>query len=628
MIKLGLNPKETRYTYFQALVVLLFSRRQQEHMARHPDYYHKIRKTLESEANSKYLFTLRDSPSQATALVKFQNHMKERLAGRPDLFEAIIPTFASGCRRLTPGPRYLESLQENNVTFCNKAIQEFNSTGLKIETREQIDLDIVICATGYDVQAPPTFTVTGRDGKTLKKRWKPLPKSYLAVVVDKFPNFFIIGGPNSGLGSSSLLSVLEAQGDYAVKIVRKLQKESYATFEVRPERVADFSKYIDEYFKRTVYTDKSVSFGPAIALGFTCIASIVVPVTNDLGADVDLAWVVGAWSLSSACSFSLARPLSDIFGRRKLILRGQFVVTIVEALALAGTAVFYRPTSRPRVATSPLFPSKLFKMWRGFVVLLIRLFISGMNYHAMAALLPQGSLFMFTTDNIEVGLLSLLMNLITTVVGVIIPITAHKLGHIKWLYVSGMALQAIFLGASATIVNPKNMWGWAFVPAFGVPMFVMVTILGYAIASLHILHSHLGVAMGLLGTFRSAGGGVRNAIFNTVFQDKFREYAREEISKAALTNRLDPADLRVIIPGAIALNLSIPHTLDSIQDMTPAIEATLRTAVEDPKPYMTNHVQSAMDHNVDEKLHVKDISNQERIEDMDIDTTRESRTIG
>lgn len=72
----------------------------------------------------------------------------------------------------------------------------------------------------------------------------------------------------------------------------------------------------------------AISFGPAVALGFTCISSIVVPVTNRLGADVDYAWVVGAWSLASACSFSLAGPLSDILGRRELILGGQFIVMI------------------------------------------------------------------------------------------------------------------------------------------------------------------------------------------------------------------------------------------------------------------------------------------------------------
>lgn len=238
----------------------LVTRRQQEFMARHPESYHKMRKTLENEANDKHLFTLKDSKSQETALVKFQDHMRQRLAGRPDLFEAIIPTFAPGCRRLTPGPGYLEALQQENVTFCNKAIQEFNSTGLQLESGEQIDLDLIICATGYDVQAPPTFTVKGRNGMTLEDRWKPLPESYLAIGVDGFPNFFMIGGPNSNLGSGSLLSVFEAQGDYAIKIIRKLQKESYDTFEVRPERVADFSNYIDEYFKLTVYTDKCSSW--------------------------------------------------------------------------------------------------------------------------------------------------------------------------------------------------------------------------------------------------------------------------------------------------------------------------------------------------------------------------------
>ncbi|KAH6672645.1 fungal trichothecene efflux pump [Plectosphaerella plurivora] len=553
----------------------------------------------------------------------------------------------------------------------------------------------------------------------------------------------------------------------------------------------------------------AASFGPAVALGFTCIASIVVPVTIDLGSDQDLAWVVGAWSLSTACSFSLAGPLSDVFGRRHLILFGQFVVmigcivcgvgqsvvaliagetvigfgtgfvfvcyagvpemlpnkwravgvgileggimvpwgmcgalfaaamltkaswrwifyigAIVEGLSLIGTAMFYWPTSRPRgdfdksrlqqfkevdwiglsaftfglatalvgltwggtpehpwdsagalapiflglavialgffydfkFAASPIFPIKLFKMWRGFVVLLIGLFISGMNFHAMAALLPQGSLFMFTTDVIEVGLLSLPMNLITTVVGVIVPITAHKLGHIKWLFVGGMAFQAVFLGASAASVNPNNKWAWAFIPSFGVPMFVMVTILGYAIASLHVPYSHLGVAMGLLGTFRSAGGGVGNAIFNTVFQQRFRDYAGEEITKAALASGLDPADLGAIIPGAITHNLGIPHTLDGIAGMSPEIEATLRTAVrlaygrafqyvfyitipfsvvalvcsfwvEDPEPYMTNHVQSAMDYRIDEKLHAKDISSQDGYVE-NIETAMEPKTIG
>ncbi|KAJ4328058.1 hypothetical protein N0V84_001426 [Fusarium piperis] len=554
----------------------------------------------------------------------------------------------------------------------------------------------------------------------------------------------------------------------------------------------------------------AASFGPAVALGFSSVAAVVVQITNDLGNDANLAWVVGAWSLATACSFSLGGPLSDVFGRRDLILGGQAVVMIgcivggiaknvatliasetviglgtgfvfvayagvpemlpnkwramgvgileggimvpwgmvgvllaaslleyaswrwifyigiiVEGLALVGTALFYWPTSRPRgdfdktrwqqfkevdwlglslftlglatalvgltwggspghpwnsassivpiivglavvaigfvydfkFAKAPLFPAKLFRMWRGFVVVLIGLFISGMNFHAMSALLPQGSLFMFTTDSIQIGLISLPNNLVTTVVGTIVPICAHRLGHIKWLFVAGMAFQAIFLGASAATVNPNNRWAWSFVPAFGVPMFVMVTILGYAIASLHVPHSHLGVAMGLLGTFRSAGGAVGNAIFNTVFQDKFRLFSADEITKAALASGLNAADLGAIIPGTIAHNLGVPHSLDGIEGMTPAIAETLRSAVrlaygrsfqfvfyitipfsvvalicsfwvEDPEPYMTNHVQSAMNNRLDEKTSSKDGSIQDGIEVENVERAGEPHSIG
>ncbi|PNH31320.1 hypothetical protein VD0002_g6237 [Verticillium dahliae] len=249
MTKMGMDPK-----------INIFPEEHKKRVTDDPELFHKLRKTLEEEASKKYRFALRGSEEQAIALEKFTNHMKEQLKGRPDLYEAIIPTFAPGCRRLTPGPGYLEALKEKNVTFTNTPIQQLTSTGLKLQTGEQVDLDAIVCATGFDVQAAPSFPVTGRNGVTLQERWSPHPETYLAIAVDGFPNFFLIGGPNSGLGSGSLLSVLEGQADYAVKMIRKLQKEDYATCEIRPELVADFSRYIDEYFKQTVYTEDCSSW--------------------------------------------------------------------------------------------------------------------------------------------------------------------------------------------------------------------------------------------------------------------------------------------------------------------------------------------------------------------------------
>jgi hypothetical protein len=230
-----------------------------------------MRKTLEDEAAKVYPLTLMGTKEQRGAQEFFKKQMKEQLQARQDLLQ-IIPKFAPGCRRLTPGPGYLKALQQENVTFISQKIDEVTERGIKLASGEEVELDVLICATGYDVEAPPTFELTGRNGTTLAEKWKPHFESYISLAVDEFPNFFLIAGPNCGLGSGSLLSVFEAQGDYIVKVIRKLQKEDYASIEVKPQRVADFSQYIDEYFKGTVYTDECSSWYRAGRLGSRVVA--------------------------------------------------------------------------------------------------------------------------------------------------------------------------------------------------------------------------------------------------------------------------------------------------------------------------------------------------------------------
>ncbi|KAF5598955.1 sterigmatocystin biosynthesis monooxygenase stcW [Fusarium pseudocircinatum] len=261
MERLGMDPTMTK-----------FSRRHQEALARQPELYRSWRKTLEDEAAKVYPLTLMGTKEQVGAQDFFKQKMEEELQGREDILQSIIPKFAPGCRRLTPGPGYLNALQQENVTFISQKIEEVTERGIKLATGEEVDLDVLVCATGYDIEAPPSFELRGRNGRTLAEKWKPHFESYISLAVDEFPNFFLIAGPNCGLGSGSLLSVFEAQGDYIVKVIRKLQKEDYATIEAKPQRVADFSQYIDEYFKGTVYTDECSSWYRAGRLGSRIVA--------------------------------------------------------------------------------------------------------------------------------------------------------------------------------------------------------------------------------------------------------------------------------------------------------------------------------------------------------------------
>jgi NADH:ubiquinone oxidoreductase subunit D len=73
------------------------------------------------------------------------------------------------------------------------------------------------------------------------------------MAIDGFLNFFMMLGPNAAIGSGSLTMMIEMEGDYIVKCLRKMQKEDIRRMEVKAARVRDFSQLIDTYFKRTVY---------------------------------------------------------------------------------------------------------------------------------------------------------------------------------------------------------------------------------------------------------------------------------------------------------------------------------------------------------------------------------------
>lgn len=220
-----------------------------------------MRKVIEDGGNLIHDSTIPGTTMQKQFVSGFTESMRQRLARRPELVDTIIPTFAPGCRRLTPGRGFLEALTEDNVEVTNEPIVEVIGDGVRLRDGRVVEVDALVCATGFRTSAPPNFEVVGKGGLTLHERWSsPHPESYMSVMVDGFPNYLMMFGPNSAIGFGSLTKILENECDYCVKVLRKLQKEDYATIEPKPERVRDFQRYIGAYFSKTVYMDKCKSW--------------------------------------------------------------------------------------------------------------------------------------------------------------------------------------------------------------------------------------------------------------------------------------------------------------------------------------------------------------------------------
>lgn len=134
--------------------------------------------------------------------------------------------------------------------------------GIETVDGNKQDLDVLICATGrrvpryfdfplnlvdpgYDYAFQLGVPIYGRAGISLQEKWTPYPKSYMAVCIDGFPNYFLTMGPNSCVSSGSQLTIIERQVDYMVEAVKKLQRERLKSIEVKSEAVKAFDDYIE-----------------------------------------------------------------------------------------------------------------------------------------------------------------------------------------------------------------------------------------------------------------------------------------------------------------------------------------------------------------------------------------------
>ncbi|KZV69317.1 FAD/NAD-binding domain-containing protein [Peniophora sp. CONT] len=225
-----------------------------------PNVYKPFWHDVEASTNSVAALAYKDSPLLKEVSEAFRADMERRLARKPELIKKLIPKFSVGCRRLTPGPGYLEALCEDNCHLEDTHIARVTPTGVELKDGRHVPLDVLICATGFDTSFLYPFPITGRNGLKLTDRWEAHAEAYMTVCVDGFPNLWIAFGPNSALNSGSFTVVIEKQVDYAVAATAKMQRERLRSVEVKPEAVKDFNQYARGYFEKTVYREDCSSW--------------------------------------------------------------------------------------------------------------------------------------------------------------------------------------------------------------------------------------------------------------------------------------------------------------------------------------------------------------------------------
>jgi len=179
----------------------------------------------------------------------------------PTLRAKLTPSYRMGCKRILLSDDFYPALTQANVEVVTERIQEVRASSIVTADGMERQIDTIILATGFHVtDMPAAQYVHGRDGQTLANAWSDGPQAYLGATVAGFPNLFLMIGPNTGLGHTSMVFMIESQIAYILDCFRRMNRRRLQTVEVRPEVQAAFNAEVQRRMRGTVWTSGCASW--------------------------------------------------------------------------------------------------------------------------------------------------------------------------------------------------------------------------------------------------------------------------------------------------------------------------------------------------------------------------------
>ena len=166
----------------------------------------------------------------------------------------LRPGYPMGCKRILVTSDFYPALAQPNVELVPQAIKGFTADGVVSAEGAVRRVDAIVCATGFNTLEPlAELPIRGANGRSLAAAWGDGPEAYRGVLVAGFPNLFLLLGPNTGSGHTSVLIPIEAQARYTLACIRELSRRGAASLDVRREVMAQHNAALQRRLARTVW---------------------------------------------------------------------------------------------------------------------------------------------------------------------------------------------------------------------------------------------------------------------------------------------------------------------------------------------------------------------------------------
>jgi 4-hydroxyacetophenone monooxygenase len=179
----------------------------------------------------------------------FSDYIRGQVGDDEELLQKVLPDYPPmGRRTLQDNGSWLSALKRDNVQLEAQGISSVTETGVVAEDGTHIEADVIIYATGFQVDKflwP--MAIRGVQGRLLSDDWALEPSAYLGVTVAGYPNFYCMFGPGTNLAfGGSLIFNGECQARYIMECIKMLLQSDAEALVCTDENLADYQRRFRE----------------------------------------------------------------------------------------------------------------------------------------------------------------------------------------------------------------------------------------------------------------------------------------------------------------------------------------------------------------------------------------------
>jgi len=199
-------------------------------------------------------------PKHTARLEQVAKAHLHRAVKDPELREKLTPDYRIGCKRMLLSNDYYPALTKPNVQVETGGIERIDGRTIITKDGARHEVDAIVLGTGFHVtDSPIAKMVRGRDGRTLEEHWDGTMQAYLGTSVAGFPNLFMLLGPNTALGHTSVVVMIEGQIEHVRRVLAERGRRGAQSVEPTLQAQDRFVAEVEKKSRKTVWVSGGCS---------------------------------------------------------------------------------------------------------------------------------------------------------------------------------------------------------------------------------------------------------------------------------------------------------------------------------------------------------------------------------